>query len=403
MKVLQINAVYSKSSTGRMTEELHLALKARGIESFVASYDLCDLSENCYRIGTKVDRKVHGLLSRITGLQGYYSFIYTKKLLKYINIINPDIVHLGNLHGNYINLSMLLKFLSKNNIATVLTLHDSWFYTGKCVYYIEDNCEKWKDSCGNCPALKKGNKSWFLDRSRKMLKDKKKLFSRIQKLGVIGVSNWVTYDASVSILRNAKIIERIYNWIDLELFSPQDNDSLRKKMGLSDKKVVLGVSSFWTKQKGIEIFVELSKILPNEFKIVLVGNCEKNEYMNEKIIFLGTVENTEVLAQLYSMADIFVNPTIQETFGLTAAESIACGTPVVSYKSTATPEVIGTDDLCGLLIDKLTPEAFKNAIIEIAKNSKSKYCNNCRKRAEFLFDKDRNIGQYIKLYNDLIK
>ena len=153
MRVLQINAVYEKFSTGRTTKELHEAMIAKGIESFVACPDLASLSENAYKIGNKLDWKIHALCSRISGKQGYFSWKATKGLLEYISQIKPDVIHLRNLHSNYVNLPMLLDYIAKENIATVLTLHDSWFYAGKCVYYIECDCHRWQEQCGSCPAL----------------------------------------------------------------------------------------------------------------------------------------------------------------------------------------------------------------------------------------------------------
>lgn len=167
MKVLQINAVYEKFSTGRTTKEMHEYFLNNGIESFVASPYIASLKKNAYMIGNKFDWKMHALFSRLTGLQGYFSRNETKKLINYIDRIKPDIIHLRNLHSNYINLHMLLNYISNNDIATVITLHDSWFYTGKCMYYIEEQCSKWKKKCGKCPSLKKGNPSFFFDCTKK--------------------------------------------------------------------------------------------------------------------------------------------------------------------------------------------------------------------------------------------
>ena len=245
MKVLQINAVYEKFSTGRTTKELHEAMQSKGIESFVACPDLASLSENGYKIGNKLDWKFHALLSRITGKQGYFSRFATKGLLDYISEVKPDVIHLRNLHSNYINLPMLLKYIAEKDIATVLTLHDSWFYTGKCVYYIECNCDRWENRCGNCPALKAGNPSLFLDRTTEMLSDKKKLFGAIRRLAVVGVSQWVTDDASKSILKDSAIVQCIYNWIDLERFRPRDCRQIKKSMGIENKFVILGIATSW--------------------------------------------------------------------------------------------------------------------------------------------------------------
>ena len=253
LRVLQINAVYERYSTGRTTREMHEWLTAHNVKSFVAASELYGLTNNCYRIGNDVDHKMHAFLSRVTGLQGYFSKMATKKLLKYIESIKPNVIVLRNLHANYINLKTLITYINRKNISLVLVLHDCWFFTGKCVYFHEDNCRGWKSACGNCPALKKGNPSLWLDRSKKMLEDKKKLFSENGKLAVVGVSNWVTNFVEESILKEAAIIKTIYNWINLDVFFPKTSADIRKKYNLSNKKIILGVSAIWSSQKGYEI------------------------------------------------------------------------------------------------------------------------------------------------------
>lgn len=402
MRVLQINAVYEKFSTGRTTKELHMVLQKQGHESYIAAQDIGELKENAYQIGNKWDWKIHALMSRISGKQGYFSIKATKKLIRYISLIKPDIVHLRVLHSNYINIVMLLKFLGKNNIATVITLHDSFFYTGKCVYYIEDNCYKWKEKCGDCPALKKGNPSLLFDCTKKMLRDKRELFAKIEKLAVVGVSEWVTKDAAESILCSAKIIKRIYNWIDLERFQPRDTTQLKQELGLNGKIIILGIAMSWNPLKGIEIFLQLADLLPENYQIVLVGECDQNKYSCDKIQYLGEVMDIDYLAKLYSMADVFVNPTIQETFGKTTAEALACGTPVVAYNATAMPELIPADGSCGELVNQFSAEAFIEKIMMVEENNYSNKLK-CRERAIELFDKKNNINEYIRLYQNLIK
>lgn len=400
MKVLQINAVYERLSTGRNVKELHKALLEGGHESFVASPDLHGMSERCYKIGCLPDRKLHALLSRVSGLQGYFSRLATRGLLGYIDKISPDIVHLGNLHGNYINLAMLLKHLAKKNIATVVTLHDSWFYTGKCVYYIEDKCDKWTDKCGGCPALRKGNISLFFDRSSKMLADKKRLFGAIERLGVIGVSDWITEDVRRSVLKDAKLIRRIYNWVDTELFCPQDTAKLREELGLTGKTVILGVSAEWSSLKGIDVFNELADKLSDGYRILLVGAKPKKEHGN--IVYLGAVDDAERMAQLYALSDVFVNPSVQETFGKTTAEALSCGTPVIALRNTASPEIVGEDESCGLLVNENTVGGFLGALKHFEEVGKVGFSHNCRARAQLLFDRENNINEHIRLYSELI-
>lgn len=403
MRVLQINAVYEKFSTGRTTKELHEAMIAKGIESFVACPDLASLSENAYKIGNKLDWKIHALCSRIFGKQGYFSWKATKGLLEYISQIKPDVIHLRNLHSNYVNLPMLLDYIAKENIATVLTLHDSWFYTGKCVYYIEYDCHRWQEQCGSCPALKGGNPSLFFDKSAEMLADKKRLFGNLQRLAVVGVSQWVTDDAARSILKDASMIQCIYNWIDLERFRPRDCSEFKTSMGLADKFVILGIAMTWIQGKGIHVFHALADLLPKDCQIVLAGDDSQVDQKHPKIKYLGTVKDIDMLAKLYAMADVFVNPTIQETFGKTTAEAMACGTPVIAFHGTATPELVGKDGSCGYLVDENDARQYCERILQIKTQKKNAFAKAARSRAEKLFSKDRNIQQYCDIYEELLK
>lgn len=402
MKVLQINAVYKKSSTGRNMSEMHDYMLNNGVQSYIASPYLEGLTENAYQLSSKLDMKIHSLLSRVFGLQGYFSVFSTLGLIKYIKNIKPDIIQLHNLHNNYINLNMLLKHIKKANIALAVTLHDTWFYTGKCCHYLEDNCYKWKTECNNCPALKKHNKSWFFDRTKKMQKDKTKYFSEIKKLGVIGVSKWTCEDAKEStILKKASIHKTIYNWIDTDVFRPYDTEELKRKLSLSDKFVILGVSQQWMEAKGVNIFLELSEMLDDDCIILMIGN-QSSYTDNEKIKFIGSTDNVQHLADYYNIADVFLNPSFQETFGKTTAEALSCGTPVIAFNTTASPELVGTDEECGYILDENIAKKYLEKIEIIKKNKKNHYKDNCTRRARLLFDKNANINEYINVYNELL-
>lgn len=397
MRVLQINTVYEVLSTGRNVKETHEYLKEQGIESFVACSDLNGLTKNCYQIGNRLDRKIHALLSRIYGLQGYFSFRSTQKLVQYIEKINPDVIILHNLHANYINLNILLRNIAKHNIGVIFVLHDCWFFTGKCVYYSEDNCHRWEDMCGQCPALKKGNKSWFFDRSEKMLLDKKQIYSELGRYAVVGVSKWVTNDAKKSILRNAGEFRCIYNWIDLAQFRPTaDETRIRYQYRLEGKFIVLGVAATWSQLKGSHIFYELAELLPDSVKIVMIGQIDSS-LQNERILYIDRIQVMSELAAWYATADVFVNPSQQETFGKTTAEALACGTPVVGYGRTATMELIGDDKRCGILVESLTSKDFLQAILAIKENGKKYYSEKCRERAEEMFDEEKNLKHYYEL------
>lgn len=401
MTILQINAVYAKSSTGRTTREMHEYFLASGIESYVAAPDLAGLSERCHKIGGILDYKIHALVNRITGKQAYASHIPTMKLLKWVDRIKPDVVILRNLHGNYINLPMLTRYLALNDIATILVLHDSWFVTGGCTYYIAPGCSKWKESCGACPVLKNDICSWGIDATKEVLHDRKKLLGAIPRLSIIGVSQWVADDAKESIIgKDALCVKCIYNWIDLNTFRPKDRAELKVKYGFKpDQFIVLGVSATWSEAKGIRVFHELADILSPEQQIVLVGNSEALENKSLNITYLPATDNLVQLADMYAMADVYVNPTVQETFGKTTAEALSCGTPVVAYNGTATPELIGRDGQCGYLIDGLDAKDYADKILEIFHRGVDLYSINCRARADSMFNMQTNLKEYLKLFD----
>ena len=229
MKVLQINAVYGIGSTGRTTAELDKALQEKGINSLVVTPKTNVLQDNIYIIGSKVDWKIHGFLSRFVGKQAHFSKNATERLIHYIEVQRPDVVHLRNLHGNYIHFPLFMRYLAVHDIPTVLTLHDCWFYTGKCCHYTVDGCFRWKTGCHDCPRLHKDNPSWFRDATATLWAEKKKLFESIPRLAVVGVSDWITNEAKQSFLTCAREVTRIYNWIDTNTFCPKKDAGETKK------------------------------------------------------------------------------------------------------------------------------------------------------------------------------
>jgi glycosyltransferase involved in cell wall biosynthesis len=399
MKILQINAVNSYGSTGRTTFEMAEYLKKNGYGSYVA-YSVGTPYENGHKIGTNLETKFHALGSRIIGKQGYFSWNGTKSLIRYIKEIKPDIVHLRNLHGNFINLNLLIEFLSNNDIATVITLHDCWFYTGKCTHYTVDGCFKWQSGCGNCPRLKKDNPSWFFDQTNKMYRDKKKWFESIPRLAVVGVSDWITNEAKKSFLATAHTITRIYNWVDLGIFNPRDTKELRARYNLENKFIILGVASGWSNSKGLDKFIKLSGMLEKNEQIVLVGRINPDIELPSNILVISRTESTTELAEYYSMADVFVNLSLQESFGKVTAEALACGTPIIVLNSTANPELVG--DGCGYVIDNSEIADLIKLLKVIKANGKASYTNSCITYAKINFSKDDRILDYLKLYKKLI-
>lgn len=400
MKIVQINADYNRGSIGRTTYEIHNYLINNNIDSYVFSSEVSDESNNVFLVGSKIDHKFHGLMSRLTGLEGYFSVFPTLKLVKKLSSINPHVVHLRNLHAHYINFPILFRYLVKNNIPTVITLHDLWLITGHCCYYNHVNCNKWKSECNSCPALKYDQISWFFDTSRKCYNDKKSLLTSIKKLAVVGNSKWTKSQAEKSFLRNSYIISHIYNWIDQSMFYFRDSSGLKEEMHLNGKFIVLGVANGWTFRKGLNIFVELAKRLP-DIQFILVGNQEEIMTLPSNIMSVGTTNNVEDLCKYYSMADVFINPSTQETFGKVTAEALSCGTPVIVNDATANPELVGPG--CGYVVTNNNVGEIVEKINIIKGKGKSCFSKECVDFVGQNFNKDSIIKQYIDLYNEIAR
>lgn len=399
MKIVQINTVFNRGSIGRTTAEIHEALKADGHSSYVFTAINEDADNNVFMIGNSIDHKIHSFFSKLFGLQAYFSILPTYRLVRALKKIAPDVVHLRNLHANYINLPILLKYLAKEDIATVLTLHDCWFITGKCCYYTHVNCEKWKTECHDCPALKFDNVSWFFDRSKKVYNDKKRLFSAIPRLAVYGNSQWTTDQALHSFLKDAKYIGRIYNWIDQDIYHYENCEDLRNTYNLQNKFVILGVSQGWSNRKGLDIFIKLANSLPL-VKFVLVGKMNSNEQLPDNIISVGQTQNIKELCKYYSLADVFINPSLQETFGKVSAEALCCGTPIIVNNATANPELVG--DGCGYVVNNNDISEYVSCLNRIQTAGKGAFSSKCIAFAKENFDRETNIREYINLYHKLI-
>ena len=401
MKILQINAVYNLSSTGRTCAQLQNYINNNTVHECKTAFCYGGEAKDGYIIGSKLDRNIHGLLSRLFGKQGYYSFLSTKALIAFLKKYKPDIVHLRNLHGNYINLPILFNYLNSNNIPIVVTLHDCWFFTGKCVHYSKLGCDRWLESCGNCPALKQGNVSWFFDKTEKMLGDKKKFFASSYKTAFIGVSDWITNEILKSdIGKNASVVKRIYNWIDLSVFTPSSVNT-RSKYGISENDfVIVGVSSSWNGDKGLEDYVELNKMLKDNQKILLVGGKRDGFEYPDGIICIPATEDINELVNIYSFSDVLVSFSKLDSFGKTIAEALACGTPAICYDSTASPELIG--DGCGYVAECGNVKQVYSYINEIEKNGKSFYRDNCINFVKENFDIEKNIREYVNIYESLL-
>jgi len=401
MKIVQINAVYGVGSTGRIAQDIATQLRNQGHESYVFWATGCREDGNAHliRVGNTLDHKLHALLRRIDGKQGWHSKAATKKLCRQLLQIKPDVVHLHNLHSNYIHLPYLLRFLGDNEIPTLITIHDSWMFTcGYCAHYIYHNCDQWDKGCTDCPAVDKHLRK----AGAKMYRIKEDLYSRIPNLAVNGVSKWTAEAAGKSMLRGAKINTYIYNWIDTELFKPQNNTAeVREKYGIPENhKLILGVSQGWSERKGLREFLQIADEMQKEATVILVGeDCGIPERENLKCI--GFTNNRQELIELYCAADVFVNPSRAETFGLVTAEALSCGTPVVAYDNTGSRELVAPQ--CGALATDGDAASLVSLTRRVLENRKETYAQACRQWVLENFEKQTQLKKYVELYEKLME
>lgn len=343
-------------------------------------------------IGSRISRNFHLKLAEITGLNGCFSYFSTLNFLRKLNKFKPDIIHLHNLHNCYINLPLLFKYIKKHNIKTVWTLHDCWSFTGHCPHFDMIGCDKWKTGCYSCPQYKDYPKSIF-DNSEYMYNLKKKWFTGVENMTIVTPSEWLAGLVKKSYLKDYPV-RVINNGIDLSIFKPTESD-FREKHGLQDKFIILGVASPWKERKGLDAFSELAKRLDDSYRIVLVGLAkEQKEVLPPNIIGLERTANQTELAGIYTAADVFANPTREENYPTVNMEAISCGTPVVTFNTGGSSEMIAEN--CGTAVAKNDIDGICNEIIKICE-TKPYSEDDCLKRAES-FDKNEKFREYIRLY-----
>ena len=393
MRVLQLNSTCGVGSTGKIAVDIYKALENQGDECLIAyGRGNAPKGVRSYKIGSSFSVKLHGFLSRLTDRHGFYSFFPTKRLVNQIKKYNPDIIHLHNIHGYYLNLPVLFKYLYKAEIPVVWTLHDCWAFTGHCAYFSFADCNRWRDGCYSCPQKKSYPASILADNSRINYKNKNKLFGSINHLYLVTPSYWLEGLVKESFLKNYPVTT-IYNGVDLSVFKPTKGD-FRKQYGLENKKIILGVANIWEERKGLKDFCRLNQMISKDYKIVLVGlSKEQKAALPEGIIGITRTESVEQLAEIYTAADVYFNASVEETMGLTTVEAMACGTPVVVYNATAIGEVV--DKKSGMVVEAGDVSAAYDAILSISLSSE-----DCLKRAED-FEKRKQYQCYLDLYKRL--
>ena len=407
MKVCAINTV-AYGSTGKIMLQIAEQGKKSGFEVYTYSMKWKNQSEMCDSheyFGTFIENAISIRLGKYLGLNGCFAYFGTKKLISQIDVIKPDIIHLHNLHNCFINLPLLFRYIKKNNISVVWTLHDCWSFTGQCAHFTMAKCEKWKEINGGCNHCIQHRYSYPVtipDTSKLMWKLKKKWFCGVDNLTIVTPSKWLAELTKNSFLKKYPIMT-INNGIDLSIFKPIKNDCIRQDLlrenNSTSKYIVLGVALGWSTEKGLDTFIELSKRLPKEYKIVLVGtDSEVEKLIPSNIISINKTADQGELAQIYAAADIFVNPTLEDVFPSVNMEALACGTPIITYNTGGSPECV--DDTCGIVIECGDIDGLENSIINVCKN---KYftADSCISKAKE-FNKSDKFQEYIKLYERLL-
>ncbi|OCW95412.1 hypothetical protein A9168_01765 [Macellibacteroides sp. HH-ZS] len=399
MLVLQINSVCGYGSTGSIAVDLASVLNKEGHSCHIAYGQSSTTYSPSYKIGGRMENHLHNLCSRLFGNQGYYTHNGTLRLLGYIRKIAPDVIHLHNLHGNYLHIGLLFELLSELDVPVVWTLHDCWAFTGKCTHYTTVGCTKWKTGCYECPLYRAYPPSLFFDRSQQLYEDKKRWFTSLPKMTIVAVSDWLSKEVSMSFL-NKYPQEQIYNWIDHTIYYPHPTIRWPHAVIPTDKFVVLSVSGAWTAGSSrYEDAVQLAGMLPDDMQLVLVGNRTAGTHFPPGVIHIPYVNSGEQLAQLYSMADVFVHFSTEDTFGKVIAESMACGTPVVVYNSTACPELLAPG--CGYVVQPRRVDDLFLSIQKIRESGKSQFTIPCIENVRSRFGYHTNTHQYLDLYQQV--
>lgn len=400
-KLLQINPVVRlNTSTGRIMKEIGEVAMASGWESYVAYSGARDgmpaHSSKLVPVGDKLDLAVHAVATRLFDAHGLASKRGTRQFIERIKAIDPDVIHIHNIHGYFLNYPLLFNYLQESGKPVVWTIHDCWLYTGHCYYYSAAHCNKWQTGCGHCPQKRAFPASWLFDRSACNLSDKKRAFGALENLTIVPVSNWIRQEMASSILAD-KHFQVIHNGIDLETFRPEAADGEVPVEGTQ----ILGVASIWLEEKGWSDLMKLAAMLRPDEKLVLVGKTteEQRKQLPANVQLIERTENIGKLAALYAGSTVFVNPTWQDNYPTVNLESIACGTPVVTYRTGGSVEAVAEGT--GSVVEQGDVAAMLERVRELAASDRAATAARCRERALSHFRKEDCYKNYIDLYENL--
>lgn len=400
MKVLQINSVCGIGSTGRIATDIHQLLIEQGHESWIAyGRDEAKNCKNTIKIGNKFDNYMHVGKTRVLDQHGFGSKKATLDFIEKIEKLDPDVIHLHNIHGYYINIEILFEYFKKADKPIIWTLHDCWAFTGHCTYFEYSGCECWRiDGDHKCIQKRSYPSTFLINNSQDNYKRKRKAFTGIKDLTIVTPSKWLAKLVSESFL-NEYPTKIINNGIDLEIFQPTPS-LLKEKYDIKEKSIILGVANNWEQRKGYKYFIKLAKLINQNYVIILVGlNKKQLKSLPNNIIGIAKTSSVKELAEIYSAADVFVNPTLEDNFPTTNLEALACGTPVITFATGGSIETIDRDT--GFVIEKGNLGELIN-IIEGINKKKYSYKEICVERANKKFSRTDKYFEYIKQYKSRI-
>lgn len=398
--LIQIDSCLGKGSTGRITESIGLIMKRSGWDCYVVHGDRYagETQLKSIKAVSRVQEYMHALGSMLFDRHGLFSSSETRTLVAKLRALKPDVIQLHCIHGYYINYKILFEFLREINVPVVWTFHDCWAFTGHCAHFAFAGCEKWKTGCYSCALSGSYPKSLLLDNSVRNWKHKKEAFTSVKNMHIIAVSEWLADLTRQSFLQKYPV-QVIYNGVDLSVFRPVSND-IRQKYGIStDDIMVLGVATAWGPEKGLKDFVRLNS--EPGIKVVLVGTDDKiRRNLPPDIISINRTESQSRLAEFYSAADMLVNPTYNDSFPTVNLEAMACGTPVVTYRTGGSPEAIFEET--GAIVEQGDYEGLADVVRSFGRTFKERHSAACRKCAEIHFDNNRQFEKYRQIYEQLL-
>ena len=397
-RIIQINTALNCGSHGRIVEQISRVAAERGFETTIV-HGARYLNKSQFadiQTTTKSQERLNGVRSLLFDAHGLGLKRATKSLIVKLKEIKPDIVHLHNIHGYYLNYKILFDYLAESGVPVVWTLHDCWSMTGHCSQFENYNCDKWRTQCIDCQHHMDWYPKSIIDRSKRNFELKKQCFTSVKNMTIVPVSHWLEDIVKQSFLAKYPI-KVINNGIDLTSFRPRRDTS--NVSVIDDKFTILGVASNWDDDKGVKEFEKLSQ--NPDYQVIMVGVNEKmSKQLPDAIMKVARTNSLEELAKCYSMADVFVNPTYKDTFPTTNLEAMACGTPVITYKTGGSPESITPET--GIVVEKGDFGQLCEAIETIRKNGKPCYSVSCRERAEKFYNKDDRFKDYIDLYENIL-